>query len=229
MNQKSLDLYAKIESMIGFDEAYDELYERYMKILDRFDGKRLLDVGCGNGNFLLKVKDRYEAIGIDLSSKMVEIAKQKGVDARCMTLSDLDEKFDLIVAIGDVLNYLKPDELESFLSDVERLLENGGIFVCDLNTLHGFEDVTAGSLAVDRDDEFLAIDAEFFEGVLQSDITYFKQEGNCYKKEKEKIFQYYYDKSDLCDLTTLKLDRVLEISMFSDKADKNLYIFSKIS
>jgi len=225
---KNLNLYAKIESMIGFDEAYERLYDLYIKELDKLQVGRLLDLGCGNGNFLLKIKDSFDAIGIDLSSQMVQIARQKGVDARNGNLSDLREKFDVVVAIGDVLNYIKPKDLGKFFTDLRSVLNVGGYFLCDINTLHGFEDVTSGTLAVDEGDRFLSIDADFFEGVLLSEIVYFEKNGDCYKKESEKIFQYYHDKDDLLDESKMELVKVEGVSMFSEDVDKELLVFRRV-
>jgi len=227
-SMKNLNLYAKIESMIGFDEAYERLYDLYIKELDKLQISHLLDLGCGNGNFLLKIKDRFDAIGIDLSSQMVQIAREKGVDARCENLADLKEKFDAVVAIGDVLNYINPSDLGKFFTDLRSVLNVGGYFLCDINTLHGFEDVTSGTLVVNEGDRFLSIDADFFEGVLLSEIVYFQKCGNCYKKESEKIFQYYHDKDDLLNESKMELVKVEEVSMFSEEADKELLVFKRV-
>jgi len=227
-SMKNLNLYAKIESMIGFDEAYEKLYDLYIEELDKLQVDRLLDLGCGNGNFLLKIKDRFDATGIDLSSQMVQIAREKGVDARCENLADLKEKFDAVVAIGDVLNYIKPSDLGKFFSDLRSVLNVGGYFLCDINTLHGFEDVTSGTLAVDEQDRFLSIDADFFEGVLLSEIVYFQKCGDCYKKESERIFQYYHDKDDIIRESEMESVEVKEVSMFSEEADKELLVLRRV-
>ena len=221
---QNLNLYAKIESMIGFDEAYERLYELYIKEMETLNPKRVLDLGCGNGNFLLKIKDRFDAMGIDLSQTMVQIAQKKGVDVRCINLGDLDEKFDAITAIGDVLNYVKPSELGKFFSDIRSVLNVGGYLLCDINTLHGFEDVTSGTLAVDEGERFLSIDADFYEGVLLSEIVYFEKNGSCYQKESEKIFQYYHDKDDIVRESKMELVNMEEVSMFSDEVDKEILV-----
>jgi cyclopropane fatty-acyl-phospholipid synthase-like methyltransferase len=224
---KNLDLYAKVEALIGFDEAYDELYEIYLKELENYSVNTILDLGCGNGNFLLKIDDDCKSLGIDLSQNMVDIAIKKGVNAKKIELGKLDEKFDVIVAIGDVLNYIKPIDLKDFFMDVERVLNDHGVFMCDLNTLHGFEEVTAGSMVVDREDEFLSIDAEYFAGVLRSEIIHFYKDDNCFKKSKGEIFQYYHDEESLKDATSLKLIKSKDICMFSQESDKTIFIFQK--
>jgi hypothetical protein len=129
--------------------------------------------------------------------------------------------------VGDVLNYIKPTTIKEFFQNIENALESGGVFICDLNTLHGFEDVTAGSMVIDKDDEFMSIDAEFFADVLRSEIVYFHRDGECFKKQKEAIFQYYHSEEDLENATSLKLIESEDICMFSDESDKRLFVFVK--
>src|SRR5260370_4089390 len=64
--------------------SYDELYgkeqsQKYETVLE-FLGNRhfrvLIDIGCGTVTFLEKAQETYDyAIGIDLSTKMLQIAK----------------------------------------------------------------------------------------------------------------------------------------------------------
>jgi len=225
---ENLDLYAKIEPLIGFDEAYEALYQIYLDLLSPYNIKTILDVGCGNGNFLLHLQEKYKAEGIDLSPRMVEIAKQKGVMATNRQISSVKDSFDAIVAVGDVLNYLRHDELKSFLLEVARILHDGGIFICDVNTLIGFEEVTAGSMAVDFGDQFLSIDSEYLDGILTTEITLFEQIGNCFQKEQDTIFQFYHDRDRMEGLTPLMLNKVEEIGMFSEEADKVIFVFQKL-
>ena len=224
---KHLDLYAKIEPYIGFDQAYENLYQIYLQKLSNYKIETILDVGCGNGNLLLHLQKSYSAQGIDISSQMVQIAKSKGVDARCIRLDEVTQKYDVILAVADVLNYFDTDELKQFLKDVEDKLVEGGIFVCDINTLFGFEEVTAGSLSIDKDNLFISIDSEFEDDKLETKITLFEKDGKCYTKEQGDIVQYYHKIEEIESLSSLKLLDVEEIALFSDISDKNLLIFKK--
>ena len=225
---ENLDLYAKIEPLIGFDEAYEALYQIYLEILDGFDIESVLDVGCGNGNFLLHLQKRYKAMGIDLSPRMVQIATAKGVDAHNRQLAKVEETFDCVVAVGDVLNYMREEELQVFLSHVERVLNKGGVFVCDINTLHGFEEVTAGSMSADFGEQFVSIDSEYIDGILSTEITLFEQsEGACYHKEQDTILQYYHDSALLEEMTAMPMDSRRDISIFSEESDKTILVFKK--
>ncbi len=224
----NLDLYAKIEPMIGFYEAYENLYQKYLNILKKYPVQKVLDVGCGNGMFLSLLSEKYEAFGIDISSEMVHICRKKGLDIACCYLHEVSGAYDTIVAVADVLNYMPHKDLQKFLEDVYVHLKKGGIFVCDVNTLHGFEDVAAGSMNVDEGDRFLAIDAEFEEDMLHTDIVYFeKRSDDCFVKEEAKIVQYYHSLNDILSLSPMKMIKKFDISLFSTEADKTILVFQK--
>lgn len=224
----NLDLYARIEPMIGFYEAYEKLYDAYMQIMQKYKPETVLDVGCGNGKLLLRLVETYKAQGIDISPKMVEIACARGLPAKCCYLHETAGTFDMILAVADVLNYMTDTDLEKFLEDVASHLSKGGIFICDINTLHGFEDVAAGSMNVDEGVRFLAIDAEFENSKLQTDITYFEQnETGFYTKEQATIVQYYHSVSEILSLSPMKLIANYDISLFSMESDKTILVFQK--
>lgn len=225
---ESLDLYAKIEPMIGFYEAYDKLYRNYLQLLEAYRAETVLDVGCGNGRLLQKLQEAgYRASGIDISPKMVEIACEKGVDARCCRLDEVDAVFDTVLAVADVLNYLDPSQLQPFMEDVAGRLKEGGYFLCDINTWHGFADVAAGSMTVDEESGFLAIDAEFEEGILQTEFTYFQKREACYLKEQATILQYFHKVDEIVAHSPMRLVGMHDISLFSTESDKTVLVFQK--
>ena len=225
----SLDLYAKIEPFLGFKEEVEELYNLFLEKLLNLGVKKVLDIGCGSGDFLLKAqKAGLDIEGIDLSSEMVKRALKKGAKASCKDLCDLDKKFDAAVAIFDVVNYLNKDELKRFLCCVDNVLVKNGYFICDINTLHGFKDVAQGCVVIDKDEVFIALDAEFNNNILKTDLTLFeKRSPACYKKESGSIKQYYHHMDILKDCKNLQLIDIDFVTLFSDEPDKAMLIYKK--
>lgn len=87
----------------------------------------LLDVGCGNGRFLMLAQEiGWNAEGIDLDSKAVETARQRGL-AVCQggieILSEEQEKYD-VITLSHVIEHV-PDPL-NLLRSIYRLLKPGG-------------------------------------------------------------------------------------------------------
>jgi SAM-dependent methyltransferase len=222
-----LDLYAKVENLFGFTKERYKLYSIFLEKLENIGKNKVLDIGCGSGEFMkLAKKKGFEILGIDLSSKMVEIANNRGLECKKVDICNIDKKYDVAVAIFDVLNYIPPKDVKNFLECVANVLKKDGFFICDINTLYGFEEIAQGALWIDREEEFVAIDSEFVNSVLTTNIVYFNKEKGCYKKESDTIIQYYHDINDL-KVRGLKLVDIDFVSLFCDEVDKAVVTFKK--
>jgi len=228
----ALDLYAKVEDLLGVTEVTPILNEYYFNALDGLEFKTLLDVGCGSGGFLEELSLGYPQVktkGIDLSPVMVEMTQAKGMNAECIDLCKLDGKFDVITAIFDMVNYLDRDNLKRFLRCVEERLEEGGHFIFDINTLYAFKVVAAGSFIKDAGDRFVTIDSDYEEDRAEyyMDFTLFEKEGDCFKKSQDSITQYFYKVSEIEKLTTMKLISKKAIAIYGDETEKFFLMFKK--
>ena len=224
----ALDLYAKIEPLIGFYEEYEELYEEYISLIKTLHVEKILDIGCGNGKFLqLLQRENYQAIGIDRSREMVRISTSLGVDARNMELGELKTSFDCATAIGDVLNYMTQKELIVFFKEVSKILEKDAYFIADINTQNGFQEVADGLLIKENSEQFLAIEADFDGQVLQTNMTLFEKNRELYKKYSNKILQFYHPVELFEKFDGFTLVKKIDISMFGD-LDKTALVFKKV-
>ena len=97
----------------------------------------VLDVGCGTGSFALRLAPHVQAVhGLDLSSEMVRIAKDKAADVPNVTFHTgpfdasftaiEDGQLDMLCAYS--LLHLVQDRA-AVLNQMYRLLKPGGIFV----------------------------------------------------------------------------------------------------
>jgi SAM-dependent methyltransferase len=230
MNKEiSLNLYAKIEPLIGFYQDYERLYDKYLQIINSLNPKNILDFGCGSGRLLERLKEnKHEAIGIDLSLDMVKKALLKNVKAYQKNIKELDDKFELIIAAADVLNYLNQKELNEILDEISLKLTPKGYFLADINTLHGFTNVAEGLLIKEKDNRFLAIEANFKNKKLSTNFTLFEQNNGYYEKEQAVIEQYFYPLEYFEKLKFLRIKRVIPIYIFDKKtSDKTLMLFQK--
>jgi cyclopropane fatty-acyl-phospholipid synthase-like methyltransferase len=224
----NLDLYAKAEHLLGIEEATEALYDLYRSELDDYNVKTLLDVGCGRGGFMERMKsDGVACKGVDLSALMVAECKAKGLDAECIEAKDVSGKYDAIVSIFDVLNFMQKDELLEFLEAMADKLNDDGIFIADINTLYGFKDVAEGTMSSDSDREFLSVDAVFEDNELHTKFTLFeKDEDGRYIKYQETIVQYFHKIELFKKLKNLQLVEKQTFSLY-DTEDKTLLIFKK--
>lgn len=227
----SLDLYAKVEDLLGVKEAAPSLYAHYLLFLNTIEFDSLLDVGCGSGDFLRQMQNALDipkVKGIDLSPMMVARTAEQGMDAECIDLCDLNGTYDVITAVFDMLNYLDKAQLKIFLSCVKTHLNEGGYFLCDINTLYGFENVAVGSYIVDDNERFLTVDSDFESGEYISEFTLFEKEGGCFNKSQETIRQYYHTVDDIVESSGLELVRCDEVDLYEmESTDKNFVVLKK--
>lgn len=120
------------------------------KLLPDFDGKRVLDLGCGFGWHCGYAVERgaTSALGIDLSEKMLEKAREINTSPRIeykrMAIEDFDfrpETFDVVIS-SLTFHYL--ESFDSVCAGVYRCLSDGGSFVFSVEhpifTAYGSQD-----------------------------------------------------------------------------------------
>ena len=88
---------------------------------------RVLDVGCGNCDFIIQVQSAgYRAEGIDVSPAAAALGRQRGlkVEAGDFRTHAFDGRFD-VISFWDVLEHLR--EPETFLRRARYLLQDAGV------------------------------------------------------------------------------------------------------
>lgn len=134
--EERADLYDKIHQKKDYEGEIDFVLEQFEEYGDT-DGRKVLDVGCGTGEHVKELASRgYDVTGVDASEEMVDIAREK-TDAtfrqgRLPELDvDLDEDYDLIVLLFDVINYFDHEELRPSLERLREHLAEGGVLLFD--------------------------------------------------------------------------------------------------
>ncbi len=228
INFMSLDLYAKSEHLLGIEEATEHLHVTYSDLLRRHGVKSVLDIGCGRGLLMQRLAAQgLTCKGIDLSEEMVNAAKANGLDASCCDIKDATGTFDAVVAVFDVLNFIAPDDMASFLDAVAQRLKPDGLFIADINTLKGFSDVAQGVMVAEDETLFLSVDAVFEANEPHTEFTLFEHfNDTCYNKSQGRIIQYYYPISRFKKVAPLHLAEKRTLSLYESE-DKMLLVFKK--
>ena len=166
---------------------------------------------------------RFE--GIDLSPEMVWRARAQGVDARCIDLCDVTERYDVVTCVFDMLNYLSPEELPTFLNCLKERLNPGGVLLCDLNTLYGFEAVAVGAFTAEDETRFIAIESDFEEGVYEADFTLFERERECWRKSSQRIRQYHCLPEKIAALLGAEILQCTPVTLYAEEPDKEFLVY----
>lgn len=105
-------------------------YERklVLELAEPAPGDKVLDVGVGTGMFAVELmKYTTDITGIDVSEKMLDIARSKGLTnvavGDAVSLDFPDESFDLVISIT-ALEFIK--EYERAVSEMVRVCKKGG-------------------------------------------------------------------------------------------------------
>lgn len=228
----SLDLYAKIEPYLDFQEEVFTLHNAFLEQVITKDRTNVLDLGCGQGDFLRNLElNEIQYLGIDLSSEQISVCKAKDLNAQCINLCDLTEQFDCITAIFDVINYISSDGLVHLFNCAYERLEEGGYFIFDVNSYFGFDEIAQGTLSIDIEERFINIDAIFEKNILTTQITLFEKVNDLYQKEQSSISQYYHSKEFLSKYlkkAKFKIEEIKDFYLHNDQEpDKLIFICKK--
>ena len=207
-----------MEAYSGFAKVYDlfmdnipyEEWTDYVKELFAEEGVKdgiLLDLGCGTGSVTeLLAESGFDMIGIDNSEEMLEIAMEKREESGhdiLYLLQDMRE-FELygtvkgVVSICDSMNYILDDEdLLDVFKLVHNYLDNEGIFIFDMKTMHEYANVMADNTFAEDREESSFIWENYYdeeEEINQYDLSIFvKEEDGRYRKYEETHLQRAYE------------------------------------
>ncbi|MEM2908691.1 MAG: class I SAM-dependent methyltransferase [Candidatus Bilamarchaeaceae archaeon] len=101
-----------------------------VKLLGDTAGKKILDVGCGDGFLLDKLRGKL--FGVDVSPKRVKTAKERLGDKATIIIADArklpfrDQFFDVVVC-SEVLEHIRNPDL--VISEIFRVTKNGGVAI----------------------------------------------------------------------------------------------------
>ncbi|HTE39418.1 MAG TPA: class I SAM-dependent methyltransferase [Steroidobacteraceae bacterium] len=141
------------EAYDGSAAARDEEIKPSWKISERSaflgrlkaeDQRRLLEVGAGTGQDCLFFKDAgLDVVATDLSPKMVEHCRAKGLEAHAMDFLHLifaPQSFDAVYSLNCLLHVPNAD-LPAVLAAIRMMLKPGGLFFLGMYRGEAFEGI----------------------------------------------------------------------------------------
>lgn len=96
-------------------------------------GKPLVDIGCGRGEWLQMIPERFQRIGIDLNSMNVEACQALGLSAvqqdALIWLANQPENSVAAVTAFHVIEHLSFEQFNVLLDECQRVLAPGGVVI----------------------------------------------------------------------------------------------------
>ena len=132
-NQDFFDGYKELREGINANDLIE--IPQLFDLIGDVTGKSVLDLGCGAGGHDKKLieKGASHVLGIDISTKMIDLAKKNNSDERItyqiMSMNDIDkidQKFDLVVS-SLAIHYI--EDYDTLCKKVYNLLNDGGEFI----------------------------------------------------------------------------------------------------
>lgn len=185
------------------------------------EGDRILDVGCGNGRLLELLRDKkIRYTGVDLSERLVEIAKKRYPQdnflvADNLNLPFLDNNFDKVFSVA-VLHTIPSQYLrKKAISELKRVLKPEGLLF-----------ITAWDMR--RKDTFpLLLKYSFLKLIGRSKLDF----GDVFVpwSNKTKRFYHFFTKKELQSLVEITGFSIIKRGIVKNETGRrsNIYLIAK--
>ena len=143
-------VYDKLNDTVDYSLWADYIEECFKKFSPEKEIKSVLELGCGTGSMTLELARRgYDMTALDISEEMLSVAENRVREAGLkdvlfvesdMCGFELYGTVDAVICCLDGINHLlSREELLECFALVNNYLEDGGVFVFDVNTPHKFK------------------------------------------------------------------------------------------
>ncbi|MBR9690318.1 class I SAM-dependent methyltransferase [Candidatus Woesearchaeota archaeon] len=196
-------VYDEVIGAMDYKEWTKDLLSLIKKHKNIGKKTKILDIGCGTGGHIEFLEKEFYCVGVDSSKEMIEAAKKKvksKVFVHDMRKIDLDENFDVILCIYDVINNLpSKNDVKKAFGAVNKNLKKEGVFVFDIITKKAMKGMNDFQIQAGHTGKNSFIwENKYEEGIWEWTFTVFspKPDGS-YKKQVETHKEYYYSVDDL--------------------------------
>jgi len=137
-----------VSKLIKYQHSTEEENKKaILELIDQNKSARILDLGCGSGEFTRELGSKVgteNIYGVDCATDLIKSAKSKGITV-CksdlnMPLPFKDETFMLVCA-NQVWEHLNNTDL--FLKEIYRGTENGGVMIISTPNLAAWHNIAS--------------------------------------------------------------------------------------
>lgn len=235
-------IYDRVMENANYDEWYDYIKEKFDRL--DFKGTDVMDLGCGTGEILLRLReDGYKVIGVDLSTEMLSVAKEKfdemGIEIplvnQDMIEMQLPISVDMVVSLFDTINHIVDiKDLETSFANVRTHLSDGGYFIFDIATRKLLKDMFKNGVFLDDREDMTILWRHYYDKKEKTDnitTTFFVKEDNPPKERQnvmyERIDEYHvkkiYTEEEIEDLLVKVGFQIVEKDTDNEMAGERIF------
>lgn len=201
-----------------------------------------LDLACGTGSMTVELKKRgVDIYGIDGSYDMLSRAMDKAYDEGldmlflCQQMENLDlyGTIDTCICTLDSLNHItEKRRLQQVLDRVALFMNEGGMFLFDVNTVYKHEYILGNNTFVyDTGDVYCVWQNSLRENnIVSIGLDIFEREGESYRRHSEHFKERAYGIDELTDMLkaagfeTLAVYSDMTTDPLSETADRAVFV-----
>ena len=248
-----------MKSYESFASFYDDLTENvnYKELSEYFDslikkhsngGNLLLDLACGTGSLSFELAEKgYDVISVDASEQMLSEAMNKphtfgNPTFLNQTMQELDlfGTIDSAICCLDSINHLpSKGDVKKSIERVSLFMNEGGVFIFDVNTLYKHKEVLGDNTFVYDTDSTYCVWQNTFDdenGSVNIFLDFFEeQEDGSYERYDENFCEYFYDDDFLTKILSENSFKIIEkyddfsFNPIIDKTQRIVYVCRKES
>ena len=138
--------FASFYDKLCSDKFYKDYANFIKKIIEqkKIKNVRILDIACGTGRLIEKVKligKNIEIEGVEISKEMLSFAKRRNKKIKFYNQEFVKfytgGKYNVITCTFDSINYIiNKRDLYKTIKNIHRHLDSGGFFIFDFNTIY---------------------------------------------------------------------------------------------
>lgn len=199
----SYSSFAEVYDKLTFNVEYEKRaeYIRSLLVKNGCESGILLDLACGTGTLSKELASYgYDMILVDSSPEMLTFARERLPEALilCQSMTELDLYGTIncaVCSLDSVNHLLKPCDVKSAFSSVSLFMEQGGVFVFDVNTVYKHEKILGNNNFVYEKDDVFCVWQNLYKRkskTVDINLDIFINENGKYQRQSESFSERAY-------------------------------------